>query len=170
MAIRDTGSYFTLKQSIFAHGFKSLRLKHIILSFIFFIAIFAVCIFWIVTKNETRLVSSIPQPDSFVAPVIRTQPIRLDSLLIRLKTAKGFQISKMEITLHTDSFKSIGEIRQSMKQIRNHLVFILSDKGELVFTDLDKQSELKEEIARQLNVFLFTGQIKNIDIKQTILN
>ena len=148
-------------------SFKRFNKKHSIFLVISTSVIFS---FWMITKNKTRQVSSLPQADSFSVPVTPTYPVLLDSLLVRLKTSNGIRISKMEMIFHVDSFESIGEIRRSMKQIHNHLIFILSDKDELVFKTPDKQSELQKEIAKQLNIFLFTGQIKNIDIKQTIVN
>ena len=157
--------YFYLKQNI--SSFK--KPKHI---FPFLIAIFIFtgigC--WIFIKNNNRLITSLPQKSLSPAQKIPAEVIHLDPLLIRLKNPEKVQFSKVEFTFYISDSEAVSEIQQSIKQIRDHLIFILSDKDQLAFTDPDKQSELKEEIMEQLNFFLIAGRIQRVDFKQTILN
>jgi len=166
--VKQTSSYLQSKKRILIFSFKSLKLKQVI----FLLIVVCAFVFSGVSTNNTRQMSSLTElkSDFLSTSVNPTQSISLEPLLIRLKTASGFQISKMEITLHLDTLQSVQEIQQSMKQIRNHLVFILSDQDEVIFTTPYKEEKLKEDIIRQLNVFLFTGQIKKIDIQQITLN
>ena len=96
--------------------------------------------------------------------------MQLDSLLVRLISGKHIHLNKIDIALYLSSPKVKTEIQSSMQQVRDHLVFILSAKDILVFSNAQKQNLLEAEITQQLNLFLTTGKVKHIQLQHTVLN
>ena len=114
-------------------------------------------------KKSHREIQSVRNPSTAI------QTTALNPLLIRLKTEKGFQLTKLAIAFEANDSKVLKEISQSRQQVRDHLVFILSNQNTSVFEDVKQRQQLEEEIVSQLNLFLVTGEIQKINITDTTL-
>ena len=116
-------------------------------------------------RELSRQVQSLPDPS-----VSSREAVKLNPLFVLLKSGKGGQLIKVEVTLQVDHLNVLNEIKQSISKIRDHLVFILSDKNVSIFDDPEKLQFLKEEVVTQLNLFLSEGKIKEVQLKAIILN
>ncbi len=96
--------------------------------------------------------------------------VKLDSFLIRLMAGQSSRLSRVNISLKVSDFQVKNNIKNSLKKVRNHLVFILSTQDESVFADLNKKTILEQHIINQLNLFLPKGKIEQIQLTQTFLN
>ena len=94
----------------------------------------------------------------------------LDELVVLLKNGNNFQLTKIEVSLETESSIVLEEIKQSNNQVKDHLVFILSDEDISIFSKVEELKALEKEIIAQLNLFLVTGKIKKVQLKGTFLN
>ena len=99
-----------------------------------------------------------------------TNTIALNPFVIRLNTEQGFQLTKMEVALQANNSRVLEEIQNSINQVKDHLIFILSNKNTSVFNDIKKRQTLEQEIITQLNLFLVQGEIEKIQLTETILN
>ncbi len=103
------------------------------------------------------------------APDLKKQ-VSVDSLLVRLKAPEGFQISTLHITLYADTVETAFEVKSRVHHIRSDLIFFLTDQPLAAFTDSLQKQALEGELTRQINLFLETGQISKVHLKQTALN
>ena len=110
------------------------------------------------TIQSTRDPSALPQ-----------NTIALNPFVIRLKTKQGFQLTKMEVALQVNDSQVLAEVQNSINQVKDHLVFILSNQNISIFTDLKQRQVLEQEIITQLNLFLVQGEIKKIQLTDTVL-
>ena len=120
---------------------------------------------WGIEKQIRTPQSLTPPPP----PISKT--FSLKPFVLRLKTADGFRLSKIQATLHiTPSPALREEIESSSATIEDHLLFILSDKPGTIWTNPKQLEVLKQEIIHHLNLFLVEGKIKTIDIQQDFLH
>ena len=113
-------------------------------------------------KENNREIQSLPNP-----AVSIQNKISLNPFLIRLKTKQGFQLTKVTVALQASDSQVLEEIQQSDNQVRDHLIFILSNQNTSTFNDLKKRQLLEQEIVTQLNLFLGKGEIQKIEITDT---
>ncbi len=145
--------------------------------FSFFLRVVCLCVLclgvgvWFASKrfdrdiSSSRTIQSIPPSSDSTAEMINLEPF-----FVLLKSEEGTQLTKVEVNLQVDHSQVSNEIQESINKIRDHLVFILSNRDVSVFSDLESRRFLEEEIANQLNLFLVAGKIENVQLKETFLN
>ena len=117
------------------------------------------------SENQIRDLQSLP-PTS----LLTSKAIPLEPFVLRLKTADGFRLSKIQVTLHTESNPALKEeIKNSSTAIKDHLLLILSDQSSAVFMNPNQLQQLQQEITDHLNLFLVEGKIKSMHLKQAFL-
>lgn len=123
---------------------------------------------WFVSYRSNRMLASDRTIQSLSAS-FETMPeaVDLKAFFVLLKSGSGVQLTKVEVGLQVDHPLVLNEIQESTKKIQDHLVFILSNKDISVFSDLEKRQLLKKEIIDQLNLFLVSGKIQNVQLKET---
>ncbi len=99
-----------------------------------------------------------------------TPLVKLGSFLIRLKTETGFRLTKVEIALQVNSSAVTDEIQNSLPDVREHLIFILSAQNTMNFVDSKRRAFLEKEIINQLNWFLIAGKVEKVELKEIFLN
>ena len=118
------------------------------------------------SKNQIRDIQSIPSP-----PTVTSQFVSLKPFVVRLKTAKGFRLSHIQVTLQTTPSPALKEeIKNSTTAIQDHLLFILSDTQSTVFMNPKQLAQLQKSITEHLNLFLVEGKITDINLEQTFLH
>lgn len=142
--------------------------------FSFFLRVVCLCVLclgvgvWFFSKrfdrdiSSSRTIQSVPPSSDSTAETVNLEPF-----FVLLKSEEGTQLTKVEINLQVDHPLALKEIQESTKKIQDHLVFILSNKDISVFSDLEKRQLLKKEIVDQLNLFLVSGKIQNVQLKET---
>ncbi len=116
--------------------------------------------------NPSRTIQSTPS----VSADEQKKELALDSFFVLLKSDKGSQLTKVEVTLQLSDPQVLEEVKQSTATIKDHLVFILSHQNVSVFSHLEERQSLEEEITHQINLFLVSGEIENVQLKETFLN
>ena len=116
-------------------------------------------------ENQNRDLQSLPPSISLTSKAIPLEPF-----VLRLKTADGFRLSKIQVTLHTEPEPALKEeIENSSTAIKDHLLLILSDQNSHVFMNPKQLQQLQQEITDHLNLFLVEGKIKSLHLKQAFL-
>jgi len=146
-------------------------------SFLFFLKLICVCLFsfgmgtWLLSSNfkedlmkENRQIQSVENP--FIDSLSKTEPY---SVLVRLKTEEGFQLTKIEVAMQVSGEEVLEELETASSEVRSHLIFILSNQTMSMFTDEENRQKLKKEIISQLNLFLIHGRVENIELTETFL-
>ncbi len=116
-------------------------------------------------ETHKRNIQSLTPTDSALS-----KQIDLRSFVVRLKTEKGFRLSRVQVTLGVKASEALREeIDGSLNEIQDHLLFILSDKQSVVFQNPEQLELLKKEIISHLNLFLVAGKIETVELKKTFL-
>lgn len=118
---------------------------------------------------DLRAVQSVVPPPPPLPPI--GEAFHLSPFVVRMGTNEGSRWARVEISLQvTRSPVLEQEIQQSIEEIKDHLIFILSHKKASVFEDSEKLAHLHTEIIEQLNLFLSEGKVESVQIKETFLN
>lgn len=116
-------------------------------------------------EKTQRTVQSLKPPSLSSREMIGIEPF-----VVRFKTQEGFQLTRIDVAFQVSSSQVSQEIQEASRKIKDHLIFILSDKDISMFSDAGKLQSLENEIASQLNLFLVDGRIKTVELKGTFLN
>lgn len=117
------------------------------------------------SKSRSRVLQSVSPSSLF-----EQQELALDSFFVLLKSDQGRQLIKMEVVFRLNDPQVFTEVQQSITRIKDHIVFILSNQNVSVFSDSERQLLLEREIIHQLNLFLVSGEIEDMRLKETFLN
>ena len=121
---------------------------------------------WFTSNKPTRNITSDREIQSVKDPALIWEVVDLEPFFVLLKSEQGTQLTKVEVSLQVSDTKVSEEIQNSIHQIKDHLVFILSNQNASIFDDIQKRQGLEQEIVTQLNVFLVSGSIENVQLNK----